>query len=312
LFAWVACADAAEPTLPVVQTEDVARFFSVFDQAGGAPTAAQLQRDYLDPGSDGLHQFVTSRIGSAQKLAEKIEKTPALFEQARACADALPGIRERLESVFVKLAEIYPPANFPPVTIVVGRGTTGGTTTPAGVIIGLETICKSDWLQPDITERFVHLIAHEYAHVQQPGAAIDPPKDPRLLYQALIEGGAEFVGEMISGEVANVHLQQWTQGQECRIEKEFQADASGTDVRRWLYNGVGTQERPGDLAYWVGYRIARAYYAHASDKARAIAELINLDDADAFLKASGWTPASDCGSRAIEQTQPNPATVSGQ
>lgn len=296
LFVCVACASAsaAERTLPVVQTEDVTRFFAVFDNADGAPTAMQLQRGYLDPGTDGLHQFVASRIGSAEKLAAKIEKTSELFADSRACASALPDIRERLENVFIKLAEIYPRATFPPVTIVVGRGTTGGTTTPAGVIIGLEVICGANWLQPDITDRFVHLIAHEYVHVQQPATAIDPPKDTRLLYMALVEGGAEFVGEMISGQVANVHLQQWTRGQECRIEKQFQAEAGSTDVHRWLYNGVGSQEWPGDLGYWAGYRIARAHYAHAADKTRAIAELINVDDADAFLKASGWVPTSDC------------------
>jgi hypothetical protein len=34
-------------------------------------------------------------------------------------------------------------------------------------LIGLEVVCRSDWLQPSIEGRLVHLIAHEYAHVQQ-------------------------------------------------------------------------------------------------------------------------------------------------
>lgn len=289
------CARAGQRVLPEIRTDDVTRFFAAYDNAHGTPTAEQLQRDYLTPGTQALHEFVTHRIGSAEKLAAAIQKKPAVFADARRCASALPRVREALRGVFVKLAAIYPPARFPPVTLVVGADNTGGTTTPSGVVIGLETICRSNWLRPDITERFVHLIAHEYAHVQQPGAAIDPPKDPRLLYQALIEGGAEFVAELISGEVGNIHLQKWTQGQECRIEQEFLAAANSTDVSHWLYNGPGDRQHPGDLGYWVGYRIARAYYAHATDKKRAIADVIELDDADAFLKASGWTPAGDCG-----------------
>ena len=36
---------------PVIQTEDVERFYKVYEAAGGHPTADQLQHDYLDPGS---------------------------------------------------------------------------------------------------------------------------------------------------------------------------------------------------------------------------------------------------------------------
>lgn len=43
---------------------------------------------------------------------------------------------------------------------------------------------------------------------QQPGAAVESPKDAALLYQVLLEGGAEFIAELISGQASNVHLQQ--------------------------------------------------------------------------------------------------------
>ncbi|MFL9583429.1 DUF2268 domain-containing putative Zn-dependent protease [Stenotrophomonas sp. AB1(2024)] len=283
---------------PQVLTEDTTRFFRVLDAADGMPTAGRLQADYLDPGSPALHDFLETRIGSAEKLARKIADDPGLYERARQCAHALPEIEHRVATSLQKLGELYDQARFPPVAIVVGRGNSGGTTSPAGVIVGLEALCRADWLQADIGDRFLHLIAHEYAHVQQPGAAVEPPADATLLYQTLIEGGAEFLGELISGQVTNVHLHEWARGKECMIERAFAADAQGQDTSRWLYNGLGDDAWRGDLGYWVGYRIVSSYYTRADDKRRALAEILQVtpENATALLQRSGWSPQADCGS----------------
>jgi predicted Zn-dependent protease DUF2268 len=281
---------------PVVRIDDVTRFYTVYDNAHGKPSAASLQTGYLDAGSTGLHQFVEARISSAQKLADAIAKSPQVFRSARLCMPMLPAARDRLRQVFSRLAELDPSAEFPPVSIVIGRNNTGGTTTPEGVTIGLEVVCRSNWLNPDIVQRLVHLIAHEYVHVQQPAARVDPPADATLLFESLVEGGAEFIGELTSGEVTNSHLKAWTQGKACRIERDFQAHALGTDASRWLYNGPGSAEQPGDLGYWVGYRIVRAYYDHAGDKQQAIQDILHVSNPGAadFLEHSGWQADIDC------------------
>lgn len=281
---------------PDIRIDDVSRFYKVYDAAHGHPDAQTLQHDYLDPGSAGLHEFVSARIHSAEKLASAIEKSPDVYRQTRDCAKALPAVRTSLQPVFSKLAQLYPEARFPPVTVVIGRNTTGGTTTPAGVTIGLETVCRARWMNPDISARLMHLIAHEYVHVQQPAAAVAPPPGATLLFQSLVEGGAEFIGEMISGEIANTQLLRWTKGQECTIESAFQKQAMGTGVSDWLYNGPGDADKPGDLGYWVGYRMARAYYARATDKRKAIADIIAIsnESAPAFLRRSGWSAQADC------------------
>lgn len=286
----------AENHQPEVRIDDVQRFYQLYDRTHGKPTVEQLQSAYLDKGSTGLRQFVQSRIGNAGKLAAAMAKSPRVYSAAKECAKTLPAVRQRLSDVLPRLATLYPPATFPPVTVVIGRNNTGGTTTASGVIIGLETICRANWMNPDITVRLVHLIAHEYIHVQQPAAQADPPPGASLLFQSLVEGGAEFVGELISGQVANVQLQRWTRGHECGIERRFQAQADGADTSSWLYNGAGTSDKPGDLGYWVGYRIAKAYYAQAHDKRQAIADIISIDNgtADVFLRKSGWKPATGC------------------
>ncbi len=283
---------------PQVRIDDVQRFYQLYDETHGTPTAEQLQSAYLDKGSAGLDQFVQSRVGNADKLAAAMAATPEVYRAAKACAKTLPAVQRQLGEVFARLATVYPPSVFPPVTVVIGRNSTGGTTTASGVIIGLETICRANWMNPDVTARLVHLIAHEYVHVQQPAARRDPPPGASVLFQSLVEGGAEFIGELISGEVANVHLRRWTSGHECDIERRFLAQAGGSDTSPWLYNGAGTPARPGDLGYWVGYRIASAYYARAGDKQQAIADIMAVDNdtADTFLRKSGWKPAIDCRS----------------
>jgi hypothetical protein len=48
------------------------------------------------------------------------------------------------------------------------------------------------------------------------------------------------------------------------------------------------RERPKDLGYYMGYRIAQAYYDSASDKREAIRDILAIRDAHEFLKKSGY------------------------
>ena len=282
---------AAEDSLPEIRIADVELFYRVYDAANGAPSAEVLQSDYLDAGSDGLRQFIPSRIISADALAKAINKNRDTYEKARTCAAELPDVRQRLAAALKKLGEIYPAAKFPPVTLLIGRGNTGGTTGKAGVLIGVETICKADWMQADVGDRLVHLIAHEYAHVQQPIVErIDNPNDGTLtvLQASLVEGVAELIAELTSGSISNIQLQRYATGRESETERAFLTDANKTDLSAWLYNGRGTADRPGDLGYWVGYRIAKQFYERSPDKLVAIRELLTEEDARDILRRSGW------------------------
>jgi uncharacterized protein YjaZ len=157
----------------------------------------------------------------------------------------------------------------------------------SGVQIGLEALCATDWLNPSVEDRFVHVIAHEYAHVQQVPALVDD-EHPTVLEMSLIEGAAEFTAELISGNVSNSRLGESTAGREKEIETAFIADEDKTDISAWLYNS--TPEQPRDLGYWVGYRIVKSYYQHANDKRRALREILQMTDPKAFLAKSGWYP----------------------
>jgi uncharacterized protein YjaZ len=175
--------------------------------------------------------------------------------------------------------------------LLVGRNNSGGTTGKSGVLISLEVVCRMTWTQADPADRLFHLIAHEYGHVEQFPQGGEDATPVTVLKQSLVEGGAELIAELISGQVGNVHLQQWTKGREREIDEQFLAEQDSKDLSHWLYNWVpGTPEKPGDLGYWVGYRIAKAYYHRAADKRAALKTLLELRDPEAILAESGWKP----------------------
>lgn len=259
--------DFVPATGPAIHIEDVERFYRVYDAADGHPTAEQLQRDYLDPGSDGLLQFAKVRNITATRIAENLAKHPEVYSDAKRCMALLPRVRQRLEIALGALAHLYPEARLPPVTIAVGRGKPVGVGSPVtGLQIGLEALCATDWLNPDVEDRFVHVIAHEYAHVQQVPALVDA-EHPTVLERSLVEGAAEFAAELISSNVAYSQLSASAKDREKEIETAFVSDMDKTDLSRWLDNS--TTEKPGDLGYWVGYRIVKSYYQRASGKRRA-------------------------------------------
>jgi hypothetical protein len=49
-------------------------------------------------------------------------------------------------------------------------------------------------------------------------------------------------------------------------------------------------EQGGDIGYWIGYRIVKAYYQRATDKQQALREILQLSQPQAFLQKSGWQP----------------------
>lgn len=278
-------ADAAPQ--PVIHIEDVALFYRVYDAAGGHPDAAQLQGDYLDRGSDGLHNFARLRNITGTAIAATLAKRPELYSGARRCMAVLPAVRRRLQGALARLGRLYPAARFPPVTIAVSRGKPVGVANGSGVMIGLEALCATDWLSPNVEDRFVHVISHEYGHVEQLRAVADD-ETPTVLQASLVEGGAELVAELISGEVGYPHLAAMTKGHEREIEEQFVPDEDKTDLSHWLYNS--TYEKPGDLGYWVGYRIVKAYYQHAAEQRRAFREIMEMTDPQVLLARSGWSP----------------------
>jgi hypothetical protein len=282
-----------------IRAEDVTRFFELYERTAGRPTATDLQEFYIQPGSEGLHHLMKVRSVSAERIARALVDQPALYSNARTCLAALPAIRDRLRHSFENLLERYPGSSRPPITILISRGRPVAIAGPGtGVQVALEALCSENaarYLGADIEDRFVHLIAHEYIHVQQ---APEQP-NPTVLERALQEGIADFLGELISGGISNVAVHEAARGRELEIEQKFAAERELRDLSAWFDNTTAADV--GQLGYWVGYRIAQAYYSKAPDRQAAIREMIQLTDADEFLAKSGWRPGMEPPARTAQR-----------
>ena len=273
---------------PEIHIEDVERFYRIYDAANGQPSAEQLQSDYIDAGSEGLHTLARLRNVTGARIAETLARNPQIYSHARRCLAVLPRVKERVQVALDTLARLNPEARFPPVTVAVSRGKPAGIGYPdSGIQIGLEAVCAADFMNPNVEDRFVHLISHEYVHVQQ-APALASRDDLTVLERSLLEGGAELISELISGLAGQAHFRRLTQGREKEIETAFLAEQDHTDLSAWLDNS--TLEKPGDLGYWVGHRIAKSYYQRATDKRQALHDVLQMSDAKAFLAKSGWYP----------------------
>ena len=281
---------AEAPPRVAIVTSDVDRFFALADDPALAAQPEQLAARYLADPSPGLVEFMALRRITPEKLAAALRDKPQVFADARGCAAKLPAVRARLVAATDRLAQIYPAANFPPITVAIGRASTAGTANAKGLYIGLEALCMAKFIEADDEDRFVHVIAHEYVHAQQPLAQIED-REESVLRAALVEGAAEFIAEQMSGSVGYPLLHIWAKGREKELETAFLAEKDARAIgSRWLYNQRGTDGWPGDLGYWVGYRVAKSYYNRAPDKAATIKAIIEMRDPAAFLAESGWTP----------------------
>lgn len=266
-----------DPGAPKLITSDIALFWNAVDHAPPDSLAAYLQRDYLDRSSVGVRDFIGGRIMSAEDLAAYVRGHRARYDSVRAAnvdiTKAEPGIR----AAFRKLKAIYPPAVFPDVYFVIGRFNSGGTSSKHGLLIGAEM-----YRDPS---RLPAIVAHELIHFQQ-------HYDSRTLLQgAFAEGSADFVGEMISGAQINNKAHEYGLAHEHELWQEFKPHFEDHSFYPWMY-GTPPDGRPNDLGYFIGYRIAQAYYNRMTDKRRAIRDIItgNGGNVKALLAKSGYDP----------------------
>ena len=84
---------------------------------------------------------------------------------------------------------------------------------------------------------------------------------------------------------------------ECAVWRAFATDLGRPRKEtqaRWLYNGdAATADWPGDMGYFVGRRIAAAYYAQADDKTKALRTLSKPRKYKRVLRRSGYEGTCD-------------------
>lgn len=298
LLSTSAFAASDDPDSARIVTEDIPRFFEAFEEAAPDFDAGVFQRLYLDRATPGLEDFIQARIESAEQLAENVRAHSGYYASMRESVGRIADYERAIRAAFYALEYLYPPAVYPDVYCVIGRMNSGGTTSMRGLLIGADMYGKTpdtpleelgEWhrqvLKP--IEDIPHIIAHELIHYEQ-----DYPDGPRTLLSACIkEGSADFLAELISGRHINAHVHEWANPREAELWAEFESRRGADDYAGWLYGGDSSDDRPADLGYWIGYKIAAAYYARAADKRAAVRDILEIRDFEAFLEQSGYGDA---------------------
>jgi hypothetical protein len=258
-------------------TTDIARFWRAVDSANSYDLEMRLREYYLDPASPALRIFAGRNIGSSFDLARAVYQLRPQYERMRSRTlrvdDAAPAIRAMLR----RFQAVYPQATFLDVHFVIGRFGIGGWTRGDTMVIAAE-------MYPD-SAMLPRIIAHELVHRQQRADVMGQT----LLERSFHEGAADFIGELASGGTINPDAQRYGRAHERELWREFRGAMNDSTYGAWLYAGpVG--DRPADLGYFIGYRIAEADYRRARDKQAAIRDILAVTDVRRFLDRSRYSP----------------------
>jgi Predicted Zn-dependent protease (DUF2268) len=280
-----------------VSDADVHRFVDALRAMPPSDTTCEALGAYFRQASRGLRAYDTKLGMGRRQLCAAIHRSPARYSTIESRLGGLDSAVSRVDSIFARFHALYPEGRQPGVYFVVGAGMSAGTTTHTSnpvVLLGAERI--------NDPSRSAPIVAHEFVHTQQDypwiGIFTGGPGFLRgtLLRQSIMEGSANLIAELVTGVPSR---NEYAEAHESELWAEFSREMHGKDYSQWLWNGGNPNrgDRPADLGYWMGYRITKSYYDRASDKARAIHDILTIKDFDRFLMASGYPEHLPSGAR---------------
>ena len=291
---------------------DIDHFWQAYDELKKAKSRGDsintIQTLYLDRATDGLRDFINASQFTAEKFVNALGRFPKFYASVRAntmkVKQAEPDVQETINN-FKKLYANFTSAK---VCFAIGLVNTGGTVSSKFVLIGTEVTTSTRDIDlsefgnsafskalagdTNIIQKVKDVVAHESVHIQQT-TKLDPESiSCPLLYSCMSEGFCDFIGELTSGGQINKRLLEYGDTHENELWKQFKSQLCGNFQGEWLYNYSTVKDKPADLGYYIGYKIAQAYYNKAADKRQAIIDIIELKNPLKFLEKSGYDKAS--------------------
>lgn len=288
----------------VFHTQDITNFYDAFDKVHASNDQKMqleiVQKSYIDKGSLAVKYVLEKSDGNfkatAKDYLEMMINAKSKLERIRPYFGNLENQKKILEKKFVYFKELYPNFKNGNVYFTIGLDIFGGRPVNNDLIIGCEVMAKNtdDWA--------VSMVLHEYVHTQQKLTS------NALLAQSITEGAADFIAELVNKKslretYPNGYID-FGYKNETKIWNEFkkvvQSDEKG-NYFDWLYGQKGisiNETQMKDLGYFMGYTFCKSHYDNASDKKKAIQDIIELDlstdeNAKQFLLKSGYVPKAD-------------------
>ncbi len=254
----------------------------------------ELQSNYFNSASARWREHL-GNSGHPEYFWNAFEAFPCFYTSARPVTERVAAMRSEIEAALASFGSLYPSRPVP-VTIGIGRASSAGRGYNGGVYLAAEMFVKGQGIDtselPAWTvsllsppEAIVPAAIHEAVHTFQP-----PVVDPVLLVACLREGAASLVAELVTGHPLSPELMHWCQPRKKALFQEFSRQIGSTNYSGWLYNAGESRsaDRPADTGYWVGYEIARDFYARAPDKRVALRDLIDMHDPRTVVRKSAY------------------------
>lgn len=286
-------------------TSDITLFWEMYDREKPLFIDEELNEQYVEPGTPALSYFYNKKIRSPKVYTNLLNSwiDQQYYEDVRETTLQIDRHKTLIIDAFRSFKQIYPNAIFTDIVFVIGALNTGGVVLPNGqIVIAAEMFAKdfdtdvgylNPWLQSVLkTPEYLPVIAvHELVHLQQQQFATQNHvnlSSQTLLDRALLEGGADFITHLVLDDFMNDQLLSYANPKEQELWNRFNKNKDRRNLSKWLYNGNTTTEKPADLGYYMGFKIAEAYYKKATDKKQAVKDIIQIKDGEKFLEQSGY------------------------
>lgn len=292
LFLWLK--SFAQPNYPRTPQEakviysDLIHFVEAYHHLeANSDTLQVLQTLYFDRGSDGLKEFVRRHQLTPQLMQEAIKANPERYALLPGFLTNIAKVEEVYRELMQKFSNVVPNAIYPPTYLLVGANRGIGQASMVGQLVTITTVADS-------MEKLQKLIVHELSHFQQVMAmggqkyqALYTSPD-NMLGICLREGGAEFVTSLVINDITQSAALNYIEKDEASLKVQFLADVGTQNKDFWLWASINQTAHPILLGYAMGYKICKQYYEGVPDKAAALQEILLMEDANAFIEASGY------------------------
>ncbi|WP_293309455.1 hypothetical protein [Pedobacter sp. UBA5917] len=268
-------------------TTDIDHFWQAYDKINATKDTvlqySYLKGLFLDKGTPGLKAMMEARGYTAKEYLDIITQKQTYFNAIRSNTLKAKDYVKAIAAKIDQFKQLYPALKPAEIYFTVGAFRSGGTSKGNMVLIGSEIAFTSEHL-----DNLVYTNVHEYVHTQQKTNMGD-----NLLAQCVMEGVAEFLSEKVMANPSTAPALAYGKTHTASIKEAFAQQMFNTGYGFWLYSNAENSFGVRDLGYYVGYAIAEQCYEKATDKARAIAEMIeldynNMDALYAYVDRSGY------------------------
>lgn len=272
-----------------IVTTDIDNFWIAYDQIIQASDSSErmklINELYIDKGTEGLKGLISVRRYEDHEFVSNILKYPTYWNSIRGNSTYLLKDTEQIEKYLAKLKELYPELKPADIYFSIGAFRSAGTYEGDKVLFGAEfMLAQKNAVLEELPERIRNIIAeyapydipltavHEYIHTQQKDW-----ENRGIIELCVAEGVAEFISTLITEKPLSPPVIFGKQNAEKVLERYMVELFRDNDVWNWLWSENQNALKVNDLGYYIGYEICERYYTNATDKKKAIKDLIELD-----------------------------------